>query len=86
MKQEGAFQGMRSRVAMPYNYGQSSSSTEVISLTSLGHLFQWSDDEKKVNGYTSSATISSVRIGLVLANMADNKNNDDLCHHMEAQE
>jgi len=50
----------------------------------LRNLFQWSDDEK-ASGYASSATISSVRTGLVSANMADN-NNDDLRRRIEAQE
>ena len=43
----------------------------------LKRLFQWSDDEGEDNGYASSTTVSSVQIGRVLANMADN-NNDDL--------
>ena len=51
----------------------------------LRNLFQWSDDEENVSGYASSATISSIRAGLVSANMADN-NDDDLRRWMEAQE
>jgi len=50
----------------------------------LRHLFQQSDDEEKVSGYASSATISSMRTGLVSANMTDNNNDDDLCRRMEA--
>jgi len=84
MNQEGAFQGTRSRIAIPYDYGQPSSSTGVVSPTSLRNLFQWSDDEE-ASEYASSATISSVWTGLVSANMADN-NNDDLRWRMEAQE
>jgi len=84
VNQEGAFQGTRSRVAIPYDYGQSPSSTGAISPTpSIGH-FQWSND-KKASGYPSSATISSVQTGLLSANKADN-NDDDLHRQMEAQE
>ena len=54
-------------------------------LTPLRNLFQWSDGEEEASGYASSATISSVRTGLVSTNMADN-NDDDLCRWMEAQE
>jgi len=50
----------------------------------LRNLFQWSDDEEEASGYASSATISSVRTGLVSANMVDNYN-DDLHRRMEAQ-
>jgi len=50
----------------------------------LRHLSQWSNKEEEASGYASSATISSVRTGLVSANMVDN-NNDDLHHSMEAQ-
>jgi len=50
----------------------------------LRNLFQWSDD-KEASGYASLATISSVRMGFVSANMADN-NNDDLHRQMEARE
>jgi len=83
MNQESAFEGTRSRVAIPYDYGQPSSSTGAVSPTPLQNLFQWSDDEE-ASGYASSATISSVRTGLVSADMADN-NNDDLHRRMEAQ-
>ena len=69
---------------MPYNYGQPSSSTWALSPAPLRHLFQWSDDEEEASCYASSVTISSVRTGLVSANMADNNNDDDLCRHMEA--
>ena len=85
LNQEGAFKGTRSRVAIPYDYGQSFSSTEVVSLTTLRNLFQWSDDKEKASRYASSATISSMRTGLVSANIADN-NVDDLRQQMEAQE
>jgi len=56
-----------------------------LSLAPLRNLFQWFDDDEEVSGYTSSATISSVRTGLVSANKADN-NDDDLRRRMEAQE
>jgi len=52
----------------------------------LRHQFQWSDDEEEASGYASSATISSMQAGFVSANMVDNSNEDDLRHHMEAQE
>ena len=61
--QEGAFRNTRSRVAVPYNYEQSSSSTGVMSLEPLKGLFQWSDDEGEVSGYASSTTVSSVQTG-----------------------
>ena len=51
---------------------------------SLRHQFQWSDDEEEASGYASFATISSVQAMFVLANMANNKNDDDLRHRMEA--
>ena len=54
-------------------------------LTPLRNLFQWSNDEEKATGYASSATITSRWTGLVSANTADNNNDDDLCHHIEAQ-
>ena len=85
MDQEGAFQSTHSRVGIPYNYRQPSSSTGVVSPTPLRNLFQWSDDEEKASEYASSATISLVRTGLVSANMADN-NDDDLCRRIKAQE
>jgi len=84
VNQEGAFQGTRSKVAITYDYGHPSSSAGVVSPTPLRKLFQWSDDEE-ASRYASSATISSVRTGLVSANMADN-NNDDLYQRIEAQE
>ena len=56
-----------------------------LSLAPLRNLFQWFDDDEEVSGYTSSATISSVRTGLVSANKADN-NDDDLRRRVEAQE
>ena len=43
-------------------------------------------DEETASGYASSATISSVWTWLVLANMADNNNDDNICRHMEAHE
>ena len=52
----------------------------------LRHNFQWSDDEEEASNYASSATISSVQAGFVSANMADNNNDNDLHHRMEAQE
>jgi len=62
-----------------------SSSTGVMSPEPLKSLFQWSDDDGEASRYASSATVSSVQIGKVSANMADN-NNDDLHQRMEAQE
>jgi len=64
VEQEGAFLGTRSRVAIPYNYGQLSSSTGVVSLAPLRKLFQWSNSEEETSGYASSTTINSVRTGL----------------------
>ena len=58
--EEGVFRSTSSRVAIPYNYEQPSSSTGVISPESLKSLFQWSDDEGEASGYASSATVSSV--------------------------
>jgi len=72
-------------VAIPYNYGQPSSSTGAVSPAPLRKNFQWSDEKEEPSGYTSSATISSVRMGLVFANMADN-NDDDLRRRIEVQE
>jgi len=80
-----AFQGTHSRVAIPYDYAQPSSSTAVVSPIPLRNLFQWPDDEEEASGYASSAIISSVWTGLVSANMADS-NDDDLHQRMEAQE
>ena len=71
---------------MPFNYEQFSLSGGAISPRSLRHLFQWSDDEEEVSGYASFSTISFVQTGFVSANMADNNNDDDLRHRMEAQE
>ena len=85
VNQEGAFQGTRSRVAIPYDYGQYSSSTGVMSPILLRNLFQWLDDEEEASGYASFATISSVWKSLVSTNMADN-NDDDLRRGIEAQE
>ena len=86
VEQEGAFQGTRFRVVIPYNYGHSSSSIGVMSPEPLRSLFQCSDDEGEASGYTFFATVSSIPTRLVSANMTDNNNDDDLCHHMEAQE
>ena len=85
MKQEGAFQGTHSRVAISHNYEQPSSSTGDISPELLRHFFQWSDDKEESSGYASSTTISSARTGFVSVNMIDNDNEADLCHRMEAQ-
>jgi len=82
VKQEGAFQGTRSRAAIPYSYGQPSSSAGAVSPAPLRHLFQWPDDEEEASGYTFSVTISSVRIRIISANMADNNNDDDLRRRM----
>ena len=48
--EEGMFRSTRSRVAIPYNYEQPSSSTGVTSSEPLRSLFQWSDDEGKDSG------------------------------------
>jgi len=85
MYQEGAFQGTRSKVAKPYNYGQPSSSTRAVSPAPLRSLFHWLDDKEEASGYGSSSTISSVRTWLVSAHMADN-NDVDLRRQMETQE
>ena len=85
VEQEGAFQGTHSRIAIPYSYGQPSSSTGAMSPAPLKNLFQWSSNEEEASEYTFSATISLVRMGIVLAKMADN-NNNDLHWRMEAQE
>ena len=79
------FQGTRSRVAIPYNYEQPSSSIRVISPELSEGIFQWSDDDREVSEYASSATDSSVQTGKVSVHMADN-DNEDLCWQMEAQE
>jgi len=53
----------------------------------LKGLFQWSNEEGEASRYASSATVSSMQIDRVSANMADNNNNDDdLSRHLEAQE
>jgi len=83
--QEDVFRGTRSRVEIPYNYEQPSSSTGVMSPEPLKSLFQWYDDEGEASGYAFSATVSSVQIDRVSVNMTDN-NNDDLRRQMEAQE
>jgi len=82
---EGVFRNTRSRVAIPYSYEQSSSSTTVTSPEPMRRLFQWSDEEDEDSGYASSATISSVRTDRVSVNMTDN-GNDDLRRRLEAQE
>ena len=82
---EGVFRNTRSRVAIPYSYEQPSSSTTVISPEPMRKLFQWSGEEDEDSGYTSSATVSSVRTDRISVNMADN-GNDDLRRQLEAQE
>jgi len=52
----------------------------------LRHQFQWSDDEEEASVYASYATISSVQVRFVSANKADNNNDDNLRHRMDAQE
>jgi len=74
------FRCTRSRVEIPYNYEQPSSSTGMMSPEPLRGLFQWSDDEEEASRYTSSATVSFVQTGKMSANMADNNNNDDDFH------
>jgi len=83
--EEGVFRNARSRVAIPYNYEQPSSSTTVTSPEPMRRLFQWSDEEDEDSGYASSATVSSVRTDRVSVNIADNDNND-LRRWLEAQE
>jgi len=70
---------------MPYNYRHPSFS-QAMFLEPLRRHFQWSDDKEEASGYASSATISSVQAGFGSANMADNNNDDNLRHHMGAQE
>jgi len=74
--EEGAFRNTRFRVAIPYNYEQSSFSTAVISQELMKGLFQWSDEEDEDSGYASSATVSSVQTDRVSVNMFDNSNDD----------
>jgi len=85
VEDEGVFRSTKSRVAVPYSYEQSSSSTRVTSPEPMRRLFQWSDEEEKDSGYASSATVSSIRIDKVSVHMADN-GNDDLRRRLEAQE
>ena len=59
--EEGVFQKIRSRVAIPYSYEQPSSSTAVASPEPMKGSVQWSDEEDEDSGYASSATVSSVR-------------------------
>ena len=70
---------------IPYNYGQPSSLTGVISPEPSKSLFQWSDDEGEASGYASSVAVSSVQMDRVSVHMTDNSNND-LRRRMEAQE
>jgi len=52
----------------------------------LYHQYHWGwfDDDEDASGYAS--TISSVRIGFMSTNMADNDNEVDLYRCMEAQD
>ena len=72
-------------IAISFNYEQPSSSRGAISLEPLRQLFHWFNDKEKASGNASSATISSIQTRLVSANKANN-DDDDLRHHMEAQE
>ena len=83
---EGAFRGTRSRVLIPYDYGQPSAFTWAISQEPLRSFFQWSDEEGEASGYTSSVTVNSVQMGFVSVNMADNNSDDDLRRQIEAQD
>ena len=49
VEQEGVFQGTRSRIVKPYNYGQPSSS-EVMFPELLKYHFQWFNDEEEASG------------------------------------
>ena len=82
--EEGVFRNTRSRVAIPYNYEQPSSSTALTS-SQPRRSPQPSDEEDEDSGYASSATVSSVRTDRASVNMADNAN-DDLRRRLEAQE
>jgi len=87
MGQKDVFWGTRFRVAIPYNYEQSSFLTRMMSPEPLRGLFQWSYVEEEASGYAFSATVSSVQTSRVSANMANNNNDDDdLCRRLEAQE
>ena len=57
---EGVFQGTRSKAAVPYIYPTGGSTSP----KTMRSIFQWSDDEEEVSGYTSSITISSVQTNL----------------------
>jgi len=52
----------------------------------LRNLFQWSDNEREVSGYASSATVSSEQTRMMFVNMAENNLDEDLRWQMEAQE
>jgi len=80
VEQKGTFQDK-----IPCIYGQPSSSKDILPEL-LEHQFQWSNEEEEASGYASSATISIVQARFISANMADNNNDDDLRHRMEAQE
>ena len=84
VQEEGVFRNTRSRVAIPYNYEQPSSSTALAS-PELRRSFQPSDEEDEDSGYASSVTVSSLRTDKASVNMADNAN-DDLRRRLEAQE
>jgi len=83
--EESVFRNTRSKIAIPYNYKQPSSSIGVMSPELLKSLFQWSDDKGEASGYASSAKVSSVQIGRILVHMVDDSN-DDLRRRIEAQE
>jgi len=72
------FRSTRSRVTIPYDYEQPSSSAKVLSPEPLKSLFQWSDEEGEASSYASSATVSLVQAVKASAHMDDNSN-DDLC-------
>ena len=84
VREDGVFRNTRSRVAIPYNYEQPSSSTDLTALQPRRSP-QSSDGEDEDSGYASSATVSSVRTDKASVNMADNAN-DDLRRRLEAQE
>ena len=56
--EEGVVRNTRSRVAIPYNYEQPTSSTTVTSPELMRRLFYWSDEEDEDSGYASSVKVS----------------------------